>query len=139
MQTDIHSVIKVAKEIAPGAAITSNAATNGSGVAVAGFESLEFLILSGTITDGGFTPKIQGSDDSFTTPVDITSGLLGTVAGATFAAADDNAAKKLGVDLQAQSHVYAKYRLVLTQAGATSGGIICAMSLLGSPRFAPTT
>lgn len=118
------------------AAISSSTTTNGTNIIdTAGYESVEFLILSATLTDGSYTPVITAGDAS-----DLSGGsaapsgdLIGTIAGATFAATDDNKVKRIGYK---GAHRYV--RLDITSAGVTSGGTLGALAVLGHPHDAPT-
>ncbi len=130
---DLHHNIAVSTAMNT-AAITSNTATNGVIIDTKGYDSLEFVIKSGTLTDGTYTPSLTEGDAS-----DLSDGsavaagdLLGTVAGATFAAADDNKAKKLGYRGNKRY-----VRLVITTTGVTSGGTIGAVAVQGHPASVP--
>ena len=95
-----------------------------------GFESLTYLIQSGVLTTGTWTPLIEDADDfAFTQNVaTVTSDfLLGTIAQATFIVTDDNLTKKIGV-------ISKKRFIRLTLTGtSTPNGLIGASGLLGSP------
>ncbi len=116
------------------AAITSNTTTNGVIIDTKGFDSLEFVILTGTLTDGTYTPAlIEGDDPALADGAAVAAGdLLGTVAGATIAATDDNKVKKLGYRGNKRF-----VRLTLVSTGATTGGTIGAVAVQGHPRSAP--
>ena len=94
-----------------------------------GYESLTFLIQSGTITTGTFTPKIEDGDDAALADAsDVDSDfLLGTIADATFAATDDDTVKKIGV-VSKKRYV----RITLTGA-STPNGLMAVQALLASP------
>ena len=60
--------------------------------------------------------------------------MLGTVAAASLALADDNAVKRLGY----KGHK--RYvRLTVTASAVTTGGTVSAIALLGAPALAPTS
>jgi hypothetical protein len=83
---DLHNSIKVSRERQlRQAALTGNATTNSQIIDTQGFESLEFLIESGVITDGTFTPNLQEGDAAnLSDAATVAAGdMLGTVAGAT--------------------------------------------------------
>lgn len=132
---DLHNNIEP-KVALNSAAIASNTTTDGTNIIdTAGFESVEFLLLSGSLTDGTYTPVITAGDAS-----DLSDGaaapagdLIGTIAAATFAAADDNKVKRVGYK---GSKRYV--RLDITSAGVTSGGSLSALAVLGHPHDAPT-
>lgn len=115
-------------------AISSSTTTAGVIIDRAGFRSLEFAILAGTLTDGTYTPKIEEGDESDLSDaatVDA-SDLLGTIADATLAATDDNKVKRIGYK---GSKRYV--RLSETSASVSTGGTISAVALLGGPYSAP--
>ena len=130
---DLHHNLSFAPAINP-AAIASNTATHGVIIDTKGFDSLEFVIQSGTLTDGTYTPSlIEGDDPTLSDGAAVTAGdLLGTVAGATFAATDDNKVKKIGYRGNKRY-----VRLTITSAGVTTGGTLGAVAVQGHPRSAP--
>lgn len=116
--------------------IASDTTTNGIVIDTQNFESIEWLIFSGTITDGTYTPVIEESDAAnFSGATTVsTDFLLGTIANATFAAADDNTVKRIG------SVGKKRYqRLSITSAGTSSGGTLGAIRVLGNARHQPTS
>ena len=118
-------------------AISANGASAGEIIDTNGFRSLEFIIQSGTLTDGTYTPKLEAGDAAnLSDAVEVTAalGLLGTIAGATFAATDDDSVKRLGY-VGGRRYV----RLTVTAASVTTGGMIAAVAVLGHPWFVPTT
>lgn len=116
------------------AAIGSNTTTNGAIIDTKGFSSLEFAIKSGTLTDGTYTPALtEGDASDLSDGTAVAAGdLLGTIAGATFAATDDNKVKKIGYT-GGKRYV----RLSLVTTGVTTGGTIGAIAIQGHPSFAP--
>jgi hypothetical protein len=130
---DLHNSLKVSPSHNPQAVLSGNATTNGAIIDTQGFESLEFSIQSGVITDGTFTPNVQeGNDPALADAATVVAGdLLGTIAGATFAATDDNVTKKIGYK---GSKRYV--RLQLIGAGQTTGGFIASTAVQGSGRNA---
>lgn len=131
---DIHTNLKqeVAKNIG---AISSNTTTNGNIIDTRYFEAVEFIIQSGTITDGTFTPQIQEGDQADLSDAATVSSdfIIGATSDATFVAADDNKAKRIG-------YVGKKrfVRLNLVSTGVSSGGTFGAIAVLGHPRNMPT-
>jgi hypothetical protein len=118
--------------------LNSNATTTGVWIDTQDYEAIMFSIRSATITDGTYTPRIMGSNDSASSYADAelvtTKGAyLGAgVAGATFTATDDNATKKLGAVGN-----YRYFRLDFTTTGITTGGSIGADAILGSAKLSP--
>jgi len=127
---DLHNNVKVVRALATGT-VTVTTDTNGDAIDTAGFESLEFIISSATITDGAYVIKVQESDT--TTSGDFTDCAAESVLGsASFAATDDNAVKRIGYIGKKR---YA--RIVIDQTGATTGGVFSAVAVLGTPLHAP--
>lgn len=118
---DIHNNMDVLPAIDPA---VYTATKVGIIIDTDGAEGLEFLIQSGVLTTGTWTPKIEDGDDAgLSDAADVATDLLiGTIADATFAATDDNAAKKIGV-VNHKRYV----RLTLTGA-ATPNGLIGALA-----------
>jgi hypothetical protein len=114
--------------------ISSDTTTNGIIIDTAGYQSVEFVLFSGTITTGVFTPLLQEGDSSTLTDAAnvSTDNLLGTYAAATFttAAADDNACKSIGYNGKKR---YVRLSIVTTSTG---NGVIGAVAVKGSPAVA---
>lgn len=131
---DLYNNMKALLAISP-QEIGSNGAVNGAIIDTAGFESLLFSIAAGTLTDGAYTPSMtEGDESDLSDGTTVAAGdMLGTVAGATFAAADDDdVVKKVGYRGNKQY-----VRLTLTAASVTNGGFFSATAHLGHPRNAP--
>ncbi len=116
--------------------INTNATTNGTIIDRQGFEALQFVLYSGTLTDGSYTPVLEHGDaanlsDAASVPA---ADLLGTIAGATIAVTDDNAVKRVGY-IGSKRYV----RLSVTSATVTTGGMLGALALRGYPTLLPTS
>jgi hypothetical protein len=131
---DLHNELKFTKSTDPAAIYNSNGVLTGATIDTQGFESLEFVIISGVITDGTLTPSLEEGDASnMSDAAAVAAGdLIGTIAGATFAITDDSTTKKIGYR---GSKRYV--RLKITQAGATTGGFFLAIAVQGNARNAP--
>lgn len=95
---DIHNETEQ-KNALDNQVIASDTTTVGEIIDMRGFESLEFLMLMGTLTDGDYLPLIEHGDDSgLSDAAAVPDGqLLGTEAGAAFTAdTDDNKVSKIG-------------------------------------------
>lgn len=127
--------IKVVPSTAPAAAITGNGVTTGATIDAKGFNALTFVVSTGVITDGTFTGQIFGGNASdMSDEVAVAAAdLIG--AAPAIATTDDGVCERVGVNLAALRKRY--YRLKLTQAGATSGGILSAQAILSQPSVAP--
>jgi len=116
--------------------ISSDTTTNGVIIDTAGYESVLFVIQSGTVTDGTFTPLVQEGDDSGLSDAASVgdADLTNTEASSAFVAADDNTSKSIGY---VGSKRYVKCNIV--SASTSSGGTLGAVAILGHPLSAPTT
>jgi len=97
-----------------------------------GFQSIAFVVMSGTITDGTQTFKLTESSDN-TTFTDVASAdLIGTAP--VFAATDDDTVKAFGYKGPKRY-----LQLASTVSGApVTGGTFAAIAVLGNPLRAPT-
>jgi hypothetical protein len=132
---DLHSNIKVSPAINPGAILTDGTST-GATIDTKDYGSLEFVVVSGALTDGTFTCSLWESDDSGMsgeTEVTASASLLGSaivLAGAT--AAHDNATNRIGYRGNKR---YVRIKVV--RASTSTGGYLCAIAVQGHPRIAP--
>ena len=113
------------------AAITTNTTTSGAIIDTAHYESLEFYLISGTITDGTYTAQLwHGNDAALADAVQLTGEeVLGSVA---LVAANDNATARIGYVGKKR---YVQLRIVSTDV--TTGGTLGAVAVLGTPHHAP--
>lgn len=119
---DLHNKCLVANALA--AATLTTGTTSGIIVDTASFEALEFVLQSGTITDGAFAVTLEEGDDSgLSDAADVVAAeMLGD---ASFAATDDDSVKRVGYIGKKR---YVRLKIVAT--GATTGGPFAAMGLL---------
>lgn len=133
MQFDIHTKLLGTPALNI-QTISSDTTTSGNIIDTLGYQSVEFVLFSGTITTGVFTPVIYESDDSGMSGATAISSdyLLGSYADATFttAAADDNACKQIG---SVSKKRYQQLRVVTTSTG---NGVIGAVAIKGNPASA---
>lgn len=113
------------------AAIASNTNTDGAIIDTAGYESLEFYLISGTITDGTYTAQLfHGNDSGLSDGVQLTGEeVLGS---AVFISTSDNVTKRIGYVGKKR---YVRLRIVST--GVTTGGTLGAVAVLGTPQHGP--
>jgi len=112
--------------------ITSDTTTVGEIIDTSGFESIEFIIQSGTITDGAYALLLEEGDDAALADAAVLSSelTLGSLTG--FVAADDDVTKRVG------SIGKDRYqRLSIVSTSTTSGGFFSAISVLGHPHSGP--
>lgn len=126
---DLTGRLSPALSLAP-AVRTSSA--DGSGVDLQGYESATALFVTGTITDGTHTPKLQESDDNSTfTDVNATD-LIGSFSAVTSSSG--------GSSVQEVGYKGAKryIRVSVTVTGSpSSGGAYGAAIVCGHPRSMP--
>lgn len=114
--------------------ITSDTTTLGAIIDTAGFESLEFVLQSGTITDGTYAITLEdGEEANLSDAAAVDSELVLGSEEAAFVAADDDAVKRIGY-IGKKRYV----RLSILSASTTSGGEFSSVALLASPHHAPT-
>jgi hypothetical protein len=133
---DLHNNIEIRPCIAP-VVSADNTALVGAIIDRQGFDSLEFGIVTGTITDAASTYTVLVEDGDSPTLADnvsvADSQLLGTEAEASFTQTGDGVAKKIGY------RGYKRYvRLTITPADNTGDAPIAAVAILGHPSLAPT-
>lgn len=132
MEFDLHSNVKQAVAL-DSQDITTNTTTVGNVIDTVGFESLEYLIQSGTITDGAYALLLEEDDaigfgSSSVVPADETLGVL-----TGFVAADDDAAKRVGSIGKKRFQ-----RLSIVSTGTSTGGTkFSSVAVLGHPKSAP--
>lgn len=106
--------------------INSDTTTAGEIIDTEGFEGIEFVMLSGTLTDGTYTPLIQDGDDSaLSDAANVADDFLtNTEASAAFALADDDTVKRIGY-VGKKRYV----RLSIVSASTSSGGNLAAVAV----------
>lgn len=117
--------------------ISSDTTTAGNIIDLQGFESCEFVFVTGTVTDGDYTVLIQEGDDSGLSDAAAVADadLLGTEALASFAAdTDDNVLSKIGYK---GSKRYVRLSIVSTNT--SSGAVVGAVAIKGHPHLGAQT
>jgi hypothetical protein len=129
---DLHSHIKVSPAISPGAAITGNSTTTGATIDTANYGSLEFVVQSGTVTDGTMTFSMYEGDASNMSDESVVGAadLLGSAPAIT--SGEDDVTERFGYRGNKR---YVRIKGV--QSGATSGGYYSAVAVQGHPRVMP--
>ena len=132
---DLLHNIQVVEALAP-TAVAANGASAGAIIDTQGYDSVCFAIHAGTLTDGTYTPSIEEGDASNLSDTGAVAAgdLIGTIAGATFAATADNTVKRLGYK---GSKRYLRLTVTAASVGQAGGGAISAVAILGNPRNAP--
>lgn len=134
---DLMNNIHPVAAIPPAGATTDNTPWVSSVIDTKGYESLTFLLITGTQADADatFTALVEHGDQSSLSDAAAVpdSELVGTEALAGFTFADDNKARKIGY---AGNKRYV--RLKVTPANNSGNAFLAAIALLGHPRNAPT-
>lgn len=129
---DLHNNVKIVPAIDPAAIRTGNAVTTGATIDTSGFESVEFAVQSGAITDGQFAISVEDGDQANMSDAAAVAAADLIGAAPTLLATDDSVVKKVGYR-GTKRYV----RIKATQTGATTGGFVAAVAILGNPRSAP--
>lgn len=113
--------------------ITSNTTTVGDILDSQGFESLTMLIQSGVVTDGDYVALLEDGDDPALSDAAVinSDNVIGSLP--SFAAADDNAVKSVGIVTKKRF-----VRLSLVSTNVTGGGFFSAVGLKGHAASRPT-
>lgn len=132
---DLAHSIKSALALAPAA---KTATGNGLDIDLSGYEAVAFNLVTGTITDGTHTPKLQEADDNGSgapgTYADVAAaGLIGAFTALTTGAGNGGSA------VQEVGYIGGKrwVRIVVTVTGATTGGVYGATAVYGKARNLP--
>lgn len=136
MQSDLIDVINSAAAIDPAAALDGDGTLTSEIIDRSGYESVGFLIVAGTLTDGDYTCTLYEDDDPAmgTRSKVLATDLLGqTENDFVLTSADSSQVVKVG------SKGLKRYvQLEIVQSSSSDGGFICAVALQGNPRFSPT-
>lgn len=135
---DIHNNLHFVPLITPVAARTDDTAIVSAIIDTKGYESAEFVLVTGANTDVNATFAVlveDGDNSGLSDNVAVADAqLLGTEAGAAFTFADDGECRKIGY-LGNKRYV----RVTVTPSGNDSGNIfIAGVAVLGNSRNAPT-
>ncbi|MGE3346060.1 MAG: hypothetical protein AB7I35_01355 [Ramlibacter sp.] len=136
---DLTNVITPKRVLSPASA-SDDTALVGQIIDKKGFESVTYIILTGSIGDANatFAVLLEESDDSGMSGAAAVADedLLGTEALAAFQYDDDNECRKLGYK---GSKRYTRLTITPTGNSATpSAALLAAVALLGHPQIAPT-
>lgn len=133
---DNHTRIDPKRVISP-VSVADNTAQVGQIIDRQGFDSLEYIILAGSLADADATFTVLLEEGEVANLSDAAAvadaDLLGTEALASFTFAADDKVFKLGY----KGHK--RYtRLTLTPAANASAALLAAVAILGHPHSAPT-
>lgn len=129
----VHPVVGLAPVAT---AITDNTAQNTAIIDRAGYESLTFLIITGTLADADatFAVTMAHGDDSGLSDTAIVAApdLVGTLALAGFTFADDGECRKIGY-VGPKRYV----RLTITPSANSGNAPLAVIALMGNPFSSP--
>lgn len=134
---DLHNEIKISNAISPAINTNSDTALVSNIIDTTGYESLEFAIITGTLSDANATFTVLVEDGAVSTLSDnaevADAYLIGTESGASFTYAHDDGVRKIGY-IGPKRYV----RLTITPNGNNSGNApIAAIAIQGHPRLSP--
>ena len=133
---DLFNQIHPLRVISP-VSVADTTAQVGQIIDKRGFESLTYVIATGSIADADATFVVlleEGDAANLSDAAAVADAdLLGTEALAAFQFDDDNETRKLGY---IGSKRYT--RLTITPVGNASAAVLCAVAVLGNPAIAPT-
>lgn len=133
---DMMNSVQPKRCISP-ASVADNTAQVGQIIDRQGYESLTYLIATGSLADADatFTVLLEESDavNMAGAAAVADEDLIGTEALASFTFAEDDKTFKLGYKGNKRYT-----RLTITPAANASAALLCAIALLGSPMSVPT-
>lgn len=132
---DLFNAINVKRVLSP-ASVSDNTAQVGQVIDRQGYESLTYLIATGSLADADatFTALLEECDTSGGTYAAVADAdLLGTEALASPTFSDDDKVFKLGYRGNKRYT-----RLTITPAANASAALLCAVAVLGHPNLKPT-
>lgn len=130
MKNNLHDVVAFNVQ-----AISTDTTTNGNIVDTKGYDSVTFVFVTGTVTDGDYTVLIQDGDDSGLSDAAAVADaqLTNTEADTSFTAdTDDNVSKTIGY---LGNKRYVRFNVVSTNT--STGATVGAIALLGHPDVSP--
>lgn len=135
---DIHNSLHFVPLITPVAARTDNTPIVSAIIDTLGYESAEFVIVTGANTDANATFAVlveDGNNSGLSDNAAVADAqLIGTEAGAGFTFSDDGECRKIGY-VGGKRYV----RVTVTPSGNDAGNIfIAGVAVLGNARNAPT-
>lgn len=134
---DLMNSIHPVRAISPAAAITDNTAQVSQWIDRRGYDSVTFVILTGSLADADATFAVTMEDADAVNQSDAaavaSTDVIGTLALAGFTFADDNETRKVG-------YVGDKrfVRITITPSANSGNAFIAAVAILGHPANAAT-
>lgn len=136
MTNDLHNNLDVKRAISP-TSVADNTAQVSQIIDRQGYGAVEFLILTGALTDADATFTVLVEHGSAANLSDAAAvpdeELLGTEAAAGFVFSDDDKVRKIGY-----RGIKRFVRLTITPTANTGAAALAAVAVLGSPAILPT-
>ena len=133
---DLTNAITPKRAISP-VSVADNTALVGEIIDKKGYESVTYIVCTGSIADSDATFAVRledGNDSALSDAAAVADAdLLGTEVLAAFKFDDDNKCRKLGY-IGAKRYT----RLTITPAGNASAALISAVAILGNAHIQPT-
>ncbi len=134
---DLHNSIDVRRAISP-VDLANDTPAVSQIIDMQGYESLEFLLATGSLADAGatFTVLVEDGDDSGLSDNAAVADaqLLGTETLASFDQSHDNGVRKIGY-IGTKRYV----RLTVTPSGNAAAALFSAVAILGHAQLDPQT
>lgn len=134
---DNESVLNDAVAL-PIQSIATDTTTNGNAIDMSGYESIMFVLQTGAVTDGDYTPLLKEGDDNnvanATNVADADILPTGTGQEASAALNSANSSSKIGYRGTKQ-YVF----LNVVSANTTTGATVGAVAIQGHPKTAPVS
>jgi hypothetical protein len=131
---NLYDMVVAKRTVSP--AVRANGTVNGTAVdraSTGGSDGSLVVIQTGTVTDGSHAVSIEDSDDGSNGWTAVPAGQLQSSA-PTIVAADDDKLYEVGV-LSSRRYL----RVVVVTTGATTGGVVGALVVLGESRNVPVS
>lgn len=131
---DLFNRINVKRALSP-VSVADNTAQVCQVIDRQGFDSLTYLIATGSLGDAGaeFTVLLEESDTNFSGAAVADADLLGTEALASFIQSDDDKVFKIGYKGNKRYT-----RLTITPTNNATAALLCVVAVLGHPNLVPT-
>lgn len=133
---DIHNSTHFSRGVSPVATAGDDTAVVSQVIDRAGFEGVEFVILTGAIPDANVTYAVlveHGDTSAVSSGAVADADLIGTEAGAAFIFDDDDQIRKIGYKGNKRF-----VRVTMTPTGNTGATLIAGVWVLSGARKAPT-
>ena len=133
MEYDLHNSI-LQKISFPLGTVAMNETIAGEIIDTHGFESVEFIVTSRTLTDGDYAFFIEDGSASNLSDAELVPGELVLGGPMTYDSTEDATSKRVGA-VSKKRYV----RISVTSTNVTSGGSFSGIGILGNPQSRPVS